>query len=99
MKKKDPIDALTKMLKQRPAATPVHKAEPAHSIISRLGGVRELSRQLGVSAAAVTRWQTKKTKDDKRGADGVIPEARRDAIIAVAKLRRVRLSKSDFIKA
>lgn len=99
MKKKDATDLLTKMLKPRAANAPVHKAEPAHSIIASLGGVRALSRDLGLSAAALTRWQTKKTKDDKRGADGVIPEARRDAIIAVAKQRRVRLSKSDFIKA
>lgn len=100
----DPIDAaLAAQAKKKRSPkksiapnSPVNISEPAHSIINKLGGVRALSRSLGLSAAAVTRWQTKKTKAKQHGGNGVIPEKRRAALISLAKELRVRLSKSDF---
>jgi hypothetical protein len=80
------------------AARRTHVAEPAHSIINKLGGVRSLSRALGVSAAAVTRWQTTRTENDKNGCNGVIPEFRRRAVVDVARSLRKRVTKSDFLK-
>lgn len=77
----------------------VNDAEPAYSIIKLLGGVRELSRCLNCSAAAVTRWQTRHTKTDRHGSNGIIPEGQRDAILEVAKLKRKRLSRAAFDKA
>jgi hypothetical protein len=74
----------------------INDAEPAHSVITKLGGVRALSRALGLSAAAITRWQTRRTPTDKRGCDGVIPEFRRSAVMAVAKTLRKRLTKAEF---
>ncbi|NUX58688.1 hypothetical protein [Paraburkholderia youngii] len=76
----------------------INNAQPAHSIITKLGGVRALAAALGVSPAAVTRWQTVKTEDDKNGCDGVIPEFRRQAVIAVARSMRKRVTKAEFLK-
>lgn len=77
----------------------VNDAEPAHSIIKKLGGVRALSRMLGLSAAAVTRWQTHRTDTDRRGCDGVIPEFRRADIVSVARGIKKRVTKNEFLKA
>lgn len=83
--------------KAAPAKKPrVNDAEPAHSIIQRCGGVRPLARGLGISAAAVTRWQTRRTDTDSNGCDGVIPEFRHKDIIAFAKTQRVRIKHADF---
>jgi hypothetical protein len=87
--------------KAKPAAKParrVNDAQPAHSIITKLGGVRALAGALGISPAAVTRWQTPKTADDTNGCDGVIPEFRRAAIIAVGRELRRRVTKAEFLK-
>jgi len=92
---------------KRPAAnTPVtvgmrrvNDAQPAHAIIKRLGGVRALAGALGLSPAAVTRWQTPKTDADKNGCDGVIPEFRRKAVIEVGKQLRKRVTKAEFLKS
>ena len=74
----------------------VNDAEPAHSIIALLGGVRELARCLGISPAAVTRWQTPQTKTDRHGGNGIIPEAQHAAILAVARDKRKRLARAAF---
>lgn len=74
-------------------------AEPAHTIINRLGGVRTLSRALGLTPAAVTRWQKPRTETNKDGCDGVIPEHRRVAIMAVARKLNAPLKKADFLKS
>lgn len=76
----------------------VNKAEPAYSIIRTCGGVRALARALGLSPAAVTRWQKAHTKADKRGCDGVIPEFRRPAVIAFARTLKKRVTKAQFEK-
>jgi hypothetical protein len=76
-----------------------HMAEPAHSIINKCGGVRSLSRELGVSAAAVTRWQTERTEKDRNGCNGIIPEFRRRSVMDVARALRKRVTKSDFLKS
>lgn len=73
-------------------------AEPAHTIINRLGGVRTLSRALGLTPAAVTRWQKPRTETNKDGCDGVIPEVRRVAIMAVARKLKAPLKEADFLK-
>lgn len=85
-------------------ATPVHVCEPAHSIITKLGGVREVARWVGLSAAAVTRWQRAKLPREKgsrdtQGCGGVIPENRRDELLAMAKDRCVRLTRKEFNRA
>jgi hypothetical protein len=88
-------------LGKKPAAVQARRAnvaQPAHAIITKLGGVRALATALGVSPAAVTRWQTAK-HDDKNGTDGVIPEFRRAAIIEVGRQLRKRVTKAEFLKA
>lgn len=77
----------------------INDAQPAHGIIQKLGGVRALAGALGVSPAAVTRWQTRKTDADKNGCDGVIPEFRRKAVIEVGRLLRKRVTKAEFLKS
>jgi DNA-binding MurR/RpiR family transcriptional regulator len=81
------------------SARRVNDAEPAHSIIRKLGGVRALAAAVGVSPAAVTRWQTHKTDADRNGCDGVIPEFRRAAVIAAGRAMRRRVTKAEFIKS
>lgn len=77
----------------------VNDAQPAHAIITKLGGVRALAAAVGVSPAAVTRWQTHKTPEDSNGCDGVIPEFRRPAVIAAARAMRRRVTKAEFLKS
>lgn len=77
----------------------VNDAQPAHGIIQKLGGVRALAGALGLSPAAVTRWQTLKTDADKNGCDGVIPEFRRKAVIEVGRHLRKRVTKAEFLKS
>jgi hypothetical protein len=77
----------------------VNDAQPAHAIITKLGGVRALARAIGVSPAAVTRWQTPKTDENRNGCDGVIPEFRRAAVIAAARAMRRRVTKAEFLKS
>jgi hypothetical protein len=96
--RKPTIDKRSRSLPNPLEALLVNKAEPAHTIINLLGGVRAVSRALGISAAAVTRWQKSHTADDKRGCDGVIPEFRRPALLALAKEMNVRITKKVFVK-
>lgn len=109
MAKVDPLDAALaaeakKRNKRKPVAPkrlgnkPVNLAEPAHSVIVRLGGVRQIARTLEISPGAVSRWQTPKTAANPQGGGGVIPEERRGALIEMAKQKRMRLSKGDFLK-
>lgn len=77
----------------------VNDAQPAHAIIAKCGGVRALARAIGVSPAAVTRWQTPRTEGDTNGCDGVIPEFRRAAVIAAARALRKRVTKAEFLKS
>lgn len=100
------IDALDAALASTPAAKKSaaikkrkqreNNAEPAHTIITKLGGVRELARCLDLSPAAVTRWQTRHTKTDRHGSNGIIPEPQRAAVLAVARDKRVRLTRAAF---
>jgi hypothetical protein len=94
--------ALAKRKRTGNAATEVNLCEPAHSIIKKLGGVREVSRFIGISAAGVTRWQTpvnkRQGKRATKGCGGVIPEARRAQLITMATDRMVRLTKKEFEK-
>lgn len=92
--------ALAKRKRTGSVSTEVNLCEPAHSIIKKLGGVREVSRVIGISAAGVTRWQTpvnkRQGKRATKGCGGVIPEPRRAALISMATDRMIRLSKKDF---
>lgn len=90
------IEAKLKAKKKAPKARGfgviMNTAEPAHSIINKCGGVRKLQAQLleqfeyGISAAAISRWQTKKTKAKPKGGDGYVPDAWRESIIEISKL-------------
>jgi hypothetical protein len=56
-----------------------------------------VARGLEVSPGTVTRWQTPKTDANPQGGGGIIPEERRPALIELAKQKRMRLSKGDFL--
>lgn len=89
--------------KARGFGVTMNVAEPAHTIITRCGGVRKLQAALAetcgyaISAAAISRWQTAKTKAKPKGGDGVIPSAWRESIIEVSKLSgNKRVYSKDF---
>lgn len=72
-------------------ATPrgTNNAEPAFGIVTALGGVRAVARELECSPGAVTRWCTPKDRD-VNGGNGRIPAAKHDALIAMADKLGVR---------
>jgi hypothetical protein len=75
----------------------VNNAEPAYTIIKKLGGVREVARYVERSPGTVSRWCTPKTKANPNGGGGVIPSDYHDALRAMAAEKEVRLTKNAFV--
>jgi DNA invertase Pin-like site-specific DNA recombinase len=74
----------------------VNTAEPAFSIVMKLGGVREVARYLECSPGTVTRWCTPKTKAKPNGGGGVVPEDKQEALRAMAADKLVKIAKNAF---
>lgn len=70
-----------------------HKMEPAHSVITKIGGVRATARLLGINASAVSRWLTPRKR---KGTDGSIPQKHWQTILSYAKNERIKLSVSEL---
>jgi len=66
----------------------IHGANPAISIVVRLGGCRAVARLVGVSPSAVSRWCTPAPLG---GTGGRIPQRHWDRLIAQAAERGVLL--------
>ena len=70
------------------------RCEPAHTIISNLGGVVETARLAGCSHASVSRWKTPK---ERGGTGGTIPVKNIPRLIESAKRELgVDLSWAEF---
>lgn len=59
---------------------------PAENVISVFGGVRPLSRELGVNASTVSRWKSSRS----------VPQKHWKAIMALAKKRNKSFSLKDL---
>lgn len=68
--------------------------EPAHTIISRLGGEAAVAAATGTAYTAPYRWQHPK---DKGGTGGLIPQKHHPALLAFARRRGVTLTADDFL--
>lgn len=106
-KKKLDIDAaMAKRIKAAKKASPqarnfkgneqVNKAEPAFSIIQKLGGVRAVARYLECAPGTVSRWCTPKTKENPNGGNGLVPEDRQQQLREMAAANLVKLTKNAF---
>ena len=60
----------------------IHRLEPAHSVIERLGGKAWLSAQIGLDRSSLTRW----TMPRPQGTGGMIPQKHWPALINVGKI-------------
>lgn len=74
----------------------VNHAEPAYSVIQKLGGVRAVAKYCSITPAAVSRWATVKTATNGKGGDGTIPANHHHTLIQMAKDKRIRLSLKDI---
>ncbi|NBT58067.1 hypothetical protein EBT16_04705 [bacterium] len=63
-----------------------NQKNPAENVISAFGGVRPLSRELGVNASTVSRWKSARS----------IPQKRWKAIMTLAKKRNKSFSLKDL---
>lgn len=98
--------ALAKRMKAAKKASPqarnfkgnalVNNAEPAYSIITKLGGVREVARYLECSPGTVSRWCTPKTKENPNGGGGQVPTDRQDSLRLMATDKMVKIAKNAF---
>lgn len=60
---------------------------PAAVVVARFGGVRALAAKLGIHRASVYRWLDQ----------GRLPAHRVDAILALARRHRVRLTRAEAL--
>jgi hypothetical protein len=69
-------------------------AEPAATIIRKLGGEEKVSRATGTKRVAPYRWQYSK---EKGGTNGLIPQRHHPRLLAFAKQIGVPLSSDEFL--
>lgn len=62
------------------------KKNPAENVIALFGGVRPLSRELGINASTVSRWKLSKT----------VPQKHWKTILTLAKKRNKSISVKDL---
>lgn len=60
----------------------IHKLEPAHSLIERLGGKAWLSNMIGLDRSTLTRW----TMPKPAGTGGYIPQRYWPKLIEVGRI-------------
>jgi len=70
------------------------KATPADYVIHYFGGARPLARDLGVDEALPSHWRTRR---DKRGNLGLIPQAHHKRIIEIAAKRRLPVTAEHLV--
>lgn len=68
---------------------------PAHKIITKLGGEKAVAEQLGLSESVVYRWAYPR---DRRGTGGLIPARHIKPLIEIARARGKRLTLQDFFQ-
>lgn len=68
---------------------------PAHKIITKLGGEKVVAELLGVNQSGVYRWCYPK---ERRGTGGRIPARHIKPLIEFAKTRGKRLTLQDFFQ-
>lgn len=68
---------------------------PAHRIVMRLGGEKDVSQALGIPRSAPYRWQYGR---ERKGMGGVIPAKHIPKLIEIAKKRGQRLRFEDFFQ-
>ena len=68
--------------------------EPAHTIITRLGGPTKVAHIAKVHRTRVSNWQRPK---EAGGTGGLIPFKHVPALLAAAKEMNVELSTDDFL--
>lgn len=73
---------------------------PASSVIAKFGGVRPLARLLAkhlrkpVSPSQVSRWQLTRQQE---GCDGMIPAKFHGPLLAIARMRGVKLTADELV--
>lgn len=105
-KKFDLDAAMAKRIKAAKKASPqarnftgnreVNTAEPAYTIVKKLGGVREVARRIERSPGTVSRWCTPKTAANPNGGGGQIPADYHKPLRALAAEKKVQLTKNAF---
>jgi DNA-binding transcriptional regulator YdaS (Cro superfamily) len=68
--------------------------EPAHRIITVLGGPSVVADRIGIHRTRVSKWQSPR---DSGGTGGMIPIKHIPALVQLAKERGVSLSADDFL--
>lgn len=68
--------------------------EPAHSVISKLGGIAQVVEATGVHRTRVYSWRRAKAD---RGTDGLIPQKHHPVLLDFARKRGVPLTADDFL--
>ena len=62
----------------------IHMAEPAYSVIEKLGGKSQVAGVLGIDKSALTRWCQ---SEQDGGTGGTIPQRHWRALIALGRAR------------
>jgi len=70
------------------------KMSPADYVISVFGGVRQMSRMIERSPAAICRWRSPRAK---KGCGGRVPMAAQHEILALAKQFNLPITPADLV--
>lgn len=68
--------------------------EPAHTIITKLGGPSVVAERIGIHRTRVSKWQAAR---DSGGTGGMIPVKHIPALVRLAQEVGVQLSADDFL--
>lgn len=71
----------------------IHYLEPAYSLIETLGGKSSVSKALGLTPSALSRWCQPKP----RGTGGSVPQRHWFPLIDLGKKRGIKLRVDDLI--
>lgn len=70
--------------------------EPAASIITRLGGPKEVAAEIGIHRTRVSKWKLPKASG---GTGGTIPQKHYPALMRFARKKGVDLRFAEFVQA
>jgi transcriptional regulator with XRE-family HTH domain len=70
----------------------IHTAEPAFSVIEKLGGKSEVAEYLGLDKSTLSRWCQPKPS----GTGGLVPQRYWPQLIEMARDKRVRISLKEL---
>lgn len=70
----------------------IHTAEPAYSVIEKLGGKSEVAEYLGLDKSTLSRW----CQPRPSGTGGLVPQRYWPLLIEMARIQGVRISLKEL---